>query len=387
MIRTAFAAVLCLATAVPAAAQVTRISVSTAGAEANRRSVAPSISADGRYVVFTSRATNLVAGDTNGFADIFLRDCDTDGDGVFDEIGAVATTRLSAGVGGAEPSNSSGLPKITPDGRYVVFSSYATNLVAGFGSTIMEQVYRLDCTTSTTVLVSATPSGSRGDTPATSPAVSADGTIVAFLSFGESGLVSGASDGPHVYVRNVAQATTAAAYPSRRAGSPSRQPTGSFETWRSPRTARAWRIWRCSGRNSSLSRCSTRRWSSISSSGASMQVAAPLDTRSFGLNASATTAVLAISGNVLREVVASGAASAPLDAPCGSCGLLGTSPSARYAVTAGKLHDFDLGQSRPLAFVKYGPARPSTATIGGSRWPRSRLWAVSTATASATSTC
>ena len=52
----------------------------------------PAISATGRFVAFRSLATNLVAGDTNDAADVFLRDRDTDADGVFDEPGAVATT-------------------------------------------------------------------------------------------------------------------------------------------------------------------------------------------------------------------------------------------------------------------------------------------------------
>ena len=89
------AAALVLA-AVPASSQVVRVSVSTAGAEANGPSGPPAISGTGRYVVFASTATNFVAGDTNGVSDIFLRDRDADADGVFDEAGAVSTTRLEA---------------------------------------------------------------------------------------------------------------------------------------------------------------------------------------------------------------------------------------------------------------------------------------------------
>ena len=62
----------------------------------------PAISGDGRFVAFASAATNLVADDTNGLTDIFLRDRDTDADGIFDEAGAVATTRLSVGPGGVQ---------------------------------------------------------------------------------------------------------------------------------------------------------------------------------------------------------------------------------------------------------------------------------------------
>jgi Tol biopolymer transport system component len=111
----------CLAAAAPAIAQVARISVSTAGVEANGPSGAPSVSADGRYVVFASTATNLVADDTNGASDIFLRDRDTDADATFDEAGAVATTRISLGAGATQADGPSIQPAISADGRYVVF--------------------------------------------------------------------------------------------------------------------------------------------------------------------------------------------------------------------------------------------------------------------------
>jgi len=131
MFRESFAALFCLCAAVPASAQVTRVSVSTAGVEANAPSGRPSISGTGRYVVFASAATNLVAGDTNNVADIFLRDRDTDADGIFDEAGAVATTRVSVGAGGVQADNLSRDPFITADGRFVFFGSLASNLVPG----------------------------------------------------------------------------------------------------------------------------------------------------------------------------------------------------------------------------------------------------------------
>src|SRR5215510_9179361 len=107
MSRLAFVLLASLAASVPASAQVTRISVSSAGAQGNGPSGAPSISANGRFVVFASTATNLVAGDTNGVSDIFLRDRDPDADGVFHEAGAVSTTRISAGPGAAQATGPS----------------------------------------------------------------------------------------------------------------------------------------------------------------------------------------------------------------------------------------------------------------------------------------
>ena len=61
------------------------MSVACDGAQANGASERPRISADGRFVAFVSSASNLVAGDTNGVADVFLHDRDADADGVFDE--------------------------------------------------------------------------------------------------------------------------------------------------------------------------------------------------------------------------------------------------------------------------------------------------------------
>src|SRR5262245_7911132 len=71
------------------------VSVATDGTPANGDSRLAAMSGTGRFVAFASLATNLVAGDTNGVEDVFLRDRDTDADGTFDEPGAVSTIRVS----------------------------------------------------------------------------------------------------------------------------------------------------------------------------------------------------------------------------------------------------------------------------------------------------
>ena len=180
MSRVVAGALVCLAVATPAVAQITRISVSTAGVEADAPSGSPSVSANGRFVVFESMATNLVAGDTNGALDVFLRDRDTDADGILDEPGAVATTRISVGAGGAQLDDASYEASITPNGRYVVFTSKATNLLPG--ATTVPQVYRLDRTTNTVVRVSAAPDGTAGNGISYGASVSADGNLVLFFS-------------------------------------------------------------------------------------------------------------------------------------------------------------------------------------------------------------
>src|SRR6185436_11213786 len=91
------------------------------GAAANDDSGEASISGDGRYVVFSSTATNLAAGDANGFqADVFLKDTAT-GD----------IRLISNDVNGVGGNLASGRPVISSDGRYVAFYSNANNLVAG----------------------------------------------------------------------------------------------------------------------------------------------------------------------------------------------------------------------------------------------------------------
>ena len=121
--------VLGLAMPAPARAQYTRVSVSTSGAEANGASTSPSISESGRYVAFVSEASNLVDGDTNGVADVFLRDRDTDGDTIFDEPGAVLTRRVNVSALGVQADAPAIAAKMS--GRYIAFQTAATTLVPG----------------------------------------------------------------------------------------------------------------------------------------------------------------------------------------------------------------------------------------------------------------
>ncbi|MGO8928153.1 MAG: hypothetical protein ACLQU3_14880 [Limisphaerales bacterium] len=103
------------------------VSVSTNGGSANGASRNPVMTSDGRYVAFVSEASNLVPNDTNGIADVFVRD-----------LQAQATTLVSVGATSVSPPSSSGIqgsfsdsPAISADGRYVAFYSTASNLVSG----------------------------------------------------------------------------------------------------------------------------------------------------------------------------------------------------------------------------------------------------------------
>ena len=111
---------------------VVRISVDSDGNEGNGSSFVPSISADGRYIAFHSSADNLVSGDTNGVADVFVHDRDTDQDGIFDEPGWISNTRVSVDSSGSQASGGpSEFSSISADGRCVAFDSRADNLVPG----------------------------------------------------------------------------------------------------------------------------------------------------------------------------------------------------------------------------------------------------------------
>jgi hypothetical protein len=107
----------------------TLVSVGFDGSDPDGASRSPSVSASGRFVAFASDASNLVPGDANGVADIFVRDtC------VGAPAGCVPTTiRVSLSPDGAESNGASAWPSITPDGRFVTFDSAATNLVSDGG--------------------------------------------------------------------------------------------------------------------------------------------------------------------------------------------------------------------------------------------------------------
>ncbi|GID95219.1 hypothetical protein Adi01nite_46310 [Amorphoplanes digitatis] len=172
-----------------------RVSVSSTGAQGDASTIVGDLSSNGRYVVFDSDSSGLVPGDTNETGDVFLRDRQTD-----------TTTRLSVSAAGEQSNGSSGSPRISADGRYVTFISYASNLVAG-GSRpeIGYDVYLLDRQDGTLDRISETPDGKPGDGDNFNPSISADGRYVAFETYA-SNLVPGVGAGNVViYDRTTAQ--------------------------------------------------------------------------------------------------------------------------------------------------------------------------------------
>ena len=175
---------------------VERVSVTTAGVQGDRNSRFASISADGRYVAFESSATNLVAGDTNGSFDVFVHDRQTG-----------TTERVSVDSSGAQANSDSLFAAISADGRYVAFESAATNLVAGDTNACMD-VFVHDRQTGTTVRASVDSSGTQGDSYSLYPAISADGRYVAFASQATN-LVAGDTNGwADIFVRDLQTGTT-----------------------------------------------------------------------------------------------------------------------------------------------------------------------------------
>jgi Tol biopolymer transport system component len=176
-----------------------RVSVSTAGAQGNNVTLVtdtPAISADGRYVAFQSAATNLVAGDTNGAPDIFLRD-----------RVAKTTTRVSLTNAGAQANGWNYSPAISADGRYVAFTSGATNLVAG-DTNASDDIFVRDRVGRTTKRASVTSTGGQANSYSFSPAISADGRYIAFSS-AASNLVAGDSNAvTDVFLRDIVAGTT-----------------------------------------------------------------------------------------------------------------------------------------------------------------------------------
>ncbi|MBI1851132.1 MAG: PD40 domain-containing protein [Planctomycetes bacterium] len=167
-----------------------RVSVSSSGVPADDRSYYPAISADGRFVAFVSYASNLVAGDTNGVADVFVRDRDSDGNGRFDEIGGVETRRASVSSTGVE-ADARSVPHtrwlvwpriaISANGRFVAFQSEATNLVAG-DTYYSTNVFAHDLRSGETERVSVDSSGASLDFDCGDASLSADGRYVVFGS-------------------------------------------------------------------------------------------------------------------------------------------------------------------------------------------------------------
>jgi Tol biopolymer transport system component len=180
-----------------AAGVTRRVSVASDTAQANGASTNPSISADGRYVAFQSQASNLVADDHTPFVtDVFVHDLQTG-----------ATVRASVGLGGVDANGASSVKfdAVSDDGRYVAFTSQATNLVASDANGTTTDVFVRDLVAGTTELVSLTSAGTQSVGGTSNALISGNGRYAVFQ--GGTGIVPGQGITTAIFVRDRAEGT------------------------------------------------------------------------------------------------------------------------------------------------------------------------------------
>jgi hypothetical protein len=172
----AFTSVIACLLAGAASAQPIHISAGLGGAQPDQSSESPSISPDARFVVFASGATNLVAGDTNNRTDVFVHDRQTS-----------TTTRVSVATGGGQASGASNQPRISANGRFVVFATTAPLVPE---DTAISCAPVIDCTdiyvhdrdTVTTTRVSVGAGNVQANGTSHTPSISGDGRYIVFTS-------------------------------------------------------------------------------------------------------------------------------------------------------------------------------------------------------------
>jgi Tol biopolymer transport system component len=216
--------------------KTTRVGVSSTGEEANDGSIwRCAISADGRFVAFFSRSTNLVPNDHNGLADFFVRD-----------LRRGETTRVSVSSTGEEQTSGPGaeqlgiIPAISHNGRFVAFFSASTNLVPNDHNGT-DDIFVRDRKLGETTRVSVSSTGEEGNGGSLFyPSISPNGRFVAFTSYA-SNLVPGDENGHHedVFVRDRKKGVTTRIRENNRSGSlysglPSISANGRFVAFEAP---------------------------------------------------------------------------------------------------------------------------------------------------------
>ncbi len=171
--------------------ETSRVSVASDGTEGLQTSEGATISADGRFVVFTSYASNLVANDTNGTDDVFVHDRSSG-----------ETSRVSIASDGTEGNSTSRADAISADGRFVTFTSGASNLLLnGEDSNDVDDVFIHDRQTAQTTRVSVGSLGTEGGHRSGRSAVSDEGRFVAFQSEARN-LITEATFGSEIFLHD-----------------------------------------------------------------------------------------------------------------------------------------------------------------------------------------
>ena len=197
-----------------------RVNPTYNGNPANSSSTAGAITYGGQYVAFWSWADNLVPGDTNGKADVFLRDLQ---DGTTERV-SVSTSEAQGT--GASPTDQDGTIDLTNDARYIVFSSTAPNF--GADADTVSDVFLRDRTAGTTELISVNDSEQSTDADSFHPSISSNGRYIAFES-GATNLVTGDSNASvDAFVRDRQVGST---YRVSLHDNDAQSPTGGFDPW------------------------------------------------------------------------------------------------------------------------------------------------------------
>ena len=170
---------------------VTRVSTDSSGVQANSYSLSPVFSSDGTQVAFWSEASNLITGDTNGIGDVFVKNLRT---GVM--------TRVSTDSSGAQGNNGSSRPVFSSDGTQVAFPSAASNLVEGDTNDATD-IFVKNLSTGAVKRVSTNSSGAQVNGGSSSPVFSADGTQVTFASFASNLVVGDTNNQTDIFVKNL----------------------------------------------------------------------------------------------------------------------------------------------------------------------------------------
>ena len=188
-----------MSAATMSAATMERISVASSGTQGNDDSTSfkSNISADGRYAVFSSYATNLVSNDTNGSRDVFIYDRSTD-----------LIQRISVNASGSQGNNDSYYPSISADGRYIAYNSWASNLVAG-DSNDTSDIFVYDRYTGGTDRISVASNGSEANGDGSYyPTISGNGQLVVFFSYASNLVDDDNNAQPDVFVHDRSSGVT-----------------------------------------------------------------------------------------------------------------------------------------------------------------------------------
>jgi hypothetical protein len=156
-------------------------------------SAIPVISANGRYVTFVSDSTNLVTPTPSAYRHVYRRDLQTN-----------TTILVSASTAGVPAGAHCDVPLMSDDGRYITFTSGATNLTTLADANGVSDIFWHDCEQNTTLLVSVNAAGTAaGSALADSPCMSADGKYVAFHSMSNNIVASAVTGTGDIYRRDM----------------------------------------------------------------------------------------------------------------------------------------------------------------------------------------